>query len=311
MWIDTAAVALSLVTFLGALHLMRSGLEGMAGGRLPLVLNRIVRTPTRGILTGIVATGLLQSSAAVTAISVGMVAGGSLLFRDAVGVVLGANVGSTVTPQLLALNLWVLAVPAFLAGGIAYFSRRPRWRNPGLALVGFASVFVALQSLTLALDPLSRTAWFKELLGLAAASHGSALLAGMIASAIVQSSTATTVFTMALAADGVLPLTSAVAVVLGANVGTCLTSVIAAIGQSRSAQRVALTHVLLNVLGVLAVWPWLGLFADLMRATTANASQQIANAHTLFNVSCTLLVWPLTGRFAGFVERLLPDHRRA
>ncbi|MCL6452456.1 MAG: Na/Pi symporter [Alicyclobacillus sp.] len=310
MWIHVAAVGLSLAAFLLSLRVMRTGLEGLGQARLAKLLQRFVRTPTRGILTGTAVTALLQSSAAVTAIAVGLVAAGTMTFRDAVGLVLGANVGSTVTPQLLTLDLWVFAVPLLVLGGVGLFSRRPGVRHAAMAMIGFASIFIALQALSAALEPLTELGQVAAVLRAAGSTPAVALLAGVLCSAAMQSSTATTVLAMALTSDGVIPLSGAIAIVIGANVGTCLTSVVAALGQSREAQQVALAHVLLNVGGAMAFLPALGPFANWMAALSADPGQQVANANTCFNLICTLALWPFTRPFADCVQRLLPNQRR-
>ncbi|MBX5436455.1 MAG: Na/Pi cotransporter family protein [Alicyclobacillaceae bacterium] len=285
---------------------MRQGLEGMAAGPLQAVVARFVLTPGRGIATGVAATALVQSSAAVTAICVGMVAGGSMTFRQALGVVLGANVGSTATPQLLSLDLTVAALPCLAAGCACYLSGRPRLRHPGMALTGFAALFLALRCLTLSLAPLAHAPWFAHSLQQAAATPLRAAFAGCFASALVQSSTATTAFAMALASQGLVPVAGAIAIVLGANVGTCLTSVIAALGQPRAAGQVALAHVLLNVAGVALVLPVIGPFSHAMAWLSPNPAQQVANAHTVFNLVSTLAVWPWIRPYARLIERLWP-----
>lgn len=311
MWFSAIMALLSLTAFLAGLQVMRHGLEKMAASRLTHILQTTVKTPTRGVFTGLLATALVQSSAAVTAITVGMVSAGSMAFQDALGVVLGSNVGSTVIPQILTINLWGLVIPAFVLGVVGLLSRRPGLRNPSSILLGFASIFIALHSLSLSLSPLAHTAWFINVLHAAGQNPLLGILAGTLTSAAIQSSTATTVVTMALTADKLIPLHGGIAIVLGANIGTCLTSVIAAIGQSRQAQQVALAHVLLNVGGAALFLPFIAVFTDLNRAITANPAQQIANAHTIYNVICTLLVWPATASFGRFVQRLLPDKANA
>lgn len=309
MWQNVIFVIASLLCFLAALRVMRAGLEGMASGRLPIIIHRFVKTPTRGIITGTTVTALVQSSAAVTAIAVGMVAGETMVFRDALGLILGSNVGSTITPQLLTLNLWSFVIPCGFIGLIFIVSGRKGLLNPGMALSGFSAIFIALQCMKTALYPLTLTEWFRHTLSVAGGNPLLAVLAGTLASAAVQSSTATTVITMALATANVIPLHGAIGIVLGANIGTCLTSILAAIGQSRPAQQVALSHVVLNVGGVLLTLPFIAPFTEWMRTLASNPSQQIANAHTIFNVICTLLVWPATSQFAALVERLLPNNR--
>lgn len=304
-------VLLSLIAFVGGLKVMRRGLEGMADGRLATLLERLVKTPTRGILTGTVATAIVQSSAALTAITVGLVAARSITFRNGLGVVLGSNVGSTLTPQILNLNLWGVVVPALALGMFCVFSRRDRLRKPGEALVGFACIFIALQALKVALSPLSASTWFRSSLEQAGHHVLLAVLVGCVASAVIQSSTATTIITMALAGDHLISVVAAIAIVLGANVGTCLTSIIAAIGESRQAQQVALAHVILNVLGAAVFLPFLYPFAHLITSFGGNAAQQIANAHTVFNIICTIAIWPFTKQFAAWIERILPDEHHA
>jgi phosphate:Na+ symporter len=311
MWQNGTAFILSLVAFLGGLSLMRHGMSGMSRGRLTNLLKKIAKTPTRGILTGTISTAAVQSSAAITAITVGLVAGENLSFRNGLGIILGSNVGSTITPQILVLNLWGIVIPSLIAGIIGFLSRRKRLYYPSMALVGFSSVFIALESLETSLRPLTNHPYFMHVLSTAGKNVLIGLLAGCLASALVQSSTATTVVTMALAADSVIPVQGAIAIVLGANVGTCITSVIAAIGQSRAAKQVALAHVVLNIAGVLAFIPFLHPFSMLVTWMSPNASQQIANAHTIFNLTCTILVWPVTAKFASWIERMLPDQVHA
>ncbi|WP_206917410.1 Na/Pi cotransporter family protein [Alicyclobacillus suci] len=311
MWANVAAVILSLVAFIGGLKVMRHGLEGMAEGRLAIWVQRLAKTPTRGILTGTVTTAILQSSAALTAITVGLVAGKSLTFRSGLGIVLGANVGSTITPQVLNLNLWGIVIPSLGFGILAVLTRKPVLRRPGEGLIGFACIFIALQALKVSLHPLTTSHWFTHALSVAGGQTVLAMVAGCLTSAIVQSSTAVTILTMTLGSSGIIPMTGAVAIVLGANVGTCLTSIIAAIGESRQAQQVALAHVILNVIGALAFLPIIGPFTTMVGWLSQDPAQLIANAHTIFNIVCTVVVWPFTRQFAALIERLLPDELHA
>lgn len=307
MWINLSVVALCLAAFMGGLQTMRQGLEVMAKGRLPKIIQKFVRSPSRGVLTGTLSAGVMQSSAAVTAITVGLVSARNITFQNALGLVLGANVGSTLTPQLLIFNLWSLAIPALLFGIVGLFTRKPKFIAPSMTAIGFASIFIALQSLQLALHPLTKTNWFHQGLVFANHSNLSAMLVGCFASALIQSSTATTLITMTLMNEHALSLISSIAIVIGANVGTCLTSIIAAIGQSRQAKQVALSHVMLNLCGALLILPFLQPFTHWMEIASTKPDQQVANAHTFFNIACTLLVWPMTNTFAKFIMWLLPD----
>ncbi|MCL6516349.1 Na/Pi symporter [Alicyclobacillus sp.] len=311
MVLNLVIAAAALFVFIGGLRVMRSGLEAMVDSRLPALLHTLARTPGRGILTGVVITAAVQSSAAITAAAVGLVASGSMAFRDALGIVLGANVGSTVTPQLLTFDLTAAAVVTLFLGTAAWLLGGPRIRPLARALCGFSCIFIAIHALERALQPVAATAWFHGWLQETAGSPWLALVTGCLASGLVQSSTVVTVIAMALAADGALPVDAGIAIVFGANIGTCITSVIASIGQSRPAQQVALAHVLLNVGGALAFLPFLGPYTALMARLAEGAAQQIANAHTVFNLLCTLAVWPVAGPFARLVEWLLPEHGHA
>lgn len=306
MWVNGAAAICAIVVFMLGLWAMRTGMDGMAAGKLPRLLHRLVRTPNRGIITGTVTTMITQSSSAVTAICVGMVASRTMTFQDAVGVVLGANVGSTITPQILTMDLWGLMIPCLVLGGIGFLSKRPALRNPALALIGFASIYIALQVFSTACQPFAEEPWFEHFLLFAGQRPWLAAAFGCLASGIFQSSTAITVMTMTFAAEELLPLPGGIAIVLGANVGTCFTSIVAALGQRREAQQVALAHVLLNVIGVSVAMPLLQPFANLLAHIETDPSRQIADAHTLFNVISTLVFWPFVRPYARFIRWLLP-----
>ncbi|WP_206881359.1 Na/Pi cotransporter family protein [Alicyclobacillus mali (ex Roth et al. 2021)] len=305
------ATALALVAFLGGLRLMRSGFERMAEGRLARLIRTAASTPTRGMVTGAVSTALLQSSGAVTAITVGLVAAGSLDFASGLGLVLGANVGTTITPQLLNLNLWGIVLPALAAGLALSLHPRLKHRPLGEGLVGFSCIFIALQALTSALRPLAMAPFFHQALASAGRNILLATLAGCALSALVQSSTATTVIAMALVGGHMIPLEGGIAISLGANIGTCLTSVVAAIGTPRPAQRIALAHVLLNTMGVAAFLPILHPFASAVSLASASPAQAVANANTAFNAICTLAAWPFVRQFARLLTWMLPDPRTA
>lgn len=278
---------ISLLVFIASLQVMRSGLEGMAAGRLSVILQSLSKTPSRGILTGTVVTGILQSSAAVTAITVGLVSGESMTFRQALGIVLGANVGSTITPQLLTINLMSLAIPCCIAGLACTLFGPSRLKLPGRALAGFGGIFIGLHYLTKGLGPIAHSDWFVHFLTSAGKQPLLGIVAGMVTSAAVQSSTATTVITMALAQDGIISLPASIAIVFGANIGTCLTSVIAAVGQSRAAARVALAHVLLNIGGAALFLPFLAWFAELNRwITTSQQAKSPTRIHSSISAAC-------------------------
>lgn len=297
---------LGLGGFLGGIWVMRLGFEQMAAEKLPLILKRFVRTPTRGIAVGTLVTALLHSSAAVTVITIGFVSAGTMTFADSLGIILGSNIGTTFTTQILAWNPEDLIIPCVAGGSLLWFALRGRRRYIGLAVFGFGATLFALNLLTAALAPLGETDWFQEVLKQASRNPLYGVLAGAGLTALVQSSTATTALTIAMASQGLIDLPGAIAIVLGNNIGTCITAILASIGSPIAAKRVAAAHVILNVAGVLAFLPFLQIFANIVAVLSPFLSVQVATAHTLFNILSSLAVWPFTRAFASLIEWLVP-----
>lgn len=305
MFVSFLLFSFAFGMFLGGMWTMRNGLENLAMNRLPYVLRHFVKTPTRGMITGILTTMMLQSSAAVMLITLGLVSARQMAFADSIGIILGSNVGTSITVQLLALQLEQMIVPVLLLGLFFLLILRGKARYFGIALLGFASMLFAMELMAFALKPLGQTPWFRHMLTLSAQHPLLGVLTGTLLTALVQSSTATTTLTIALAADGYIALPGSIAIVLGNNIGTCVTSVLASIGGPLAAQRAAAAHVMLNVLGVLVFLPFLWPFATLIQWLSPSLPVQVALAHTLFNLLSSLAVWPIARPFARFIELLL------
>lgn len=300
-------LVLGLSGFLAGMWIMRTGMERMASDRLPQILKSFVKTPTRGLLTGTALTALIHSSAGVSIISIGLVSAGAMTFADSLGVILGTNIGTTVTTQLLSFDLEPFILPSILLGVLLSIFLRGTYKYIGLAVLGFAAIFLALELIESALAPLAKTSWFREMLALSSQNPLLGVLAGTVLTALITSSTATTMLTIVLAGQGLIDLPGAIAIILGNNVGTCVTSVIAAVGTPLAAKRVALAHVILNVLGVLAFLPFIGWLAELCRWFSDDLAVQVATSHLLFNVISSLAVWPVTKGYANLICWLLPD----
>ncbi|CAB3392918.1 Na/Pi cotransporter family protein [Kyrpidia spormannii] len=298
-----------LVGFLGGMWTLRHGLEPLAAGHLPAILNRLVKTPLRGLMTGTLVTALLQSSGAVTVITIGLVAAGSLAFPDSIGIILGANIGTCVTTQIIALQLDALVLPCLVAGVFLTLTSRRLWHHIGITLIGFGMIFMALKLMSLSLQPIGRSEWFRRLLLESSDNPWLAVLSGTVLTALVQSSSATTALTIALASQGLVDLSGAVGIVIGNNVGSCVTSVLASIGAPTAAKRVAAAHVLLNVLGAAAFMPILPHFTALIQHTGGTPALQVANAHTFFNIISSIAVLPVARPYAALIERLVPDRK--
>lgn len=303
-----------LALFLYGIELMSDALRRAAGKSLRVAFRRITRTRFHGLLTGALVTGLLQSSSATTVMVVGFINAGLLAFPQSIGLILGANIGTTVTPQITALagafKLESLALPLLGIGFLVNFTARKRvLRQAGLVGMGFGMLFFGLALMKTAVGAYHDEirAW---LAAYAAGGLGTRILAflvAMLATAILQSSAATVVMIQALAFSGALTnLEVAVCLVLGTHVGTCVTALLAAMQASLSARRAAVAHLLFNLMGVVLT---LLLFRGYLRVVPLTSTQlgfQVSNVHLLIKLVNALLFLPFTRPFARLVETLTP-----
>lgn len=312
-----AHLGAGLALFLVGLVTLRAGLRKAATTHMHRWIRRLVRTPWRGCLTGIAATMVMQSSAAVTIISMGLVGAGVLSFPDTIGVILGTNIGSTFTVGLLALEIerigpW-LALSGFAAFAAMWLLLRPRrsrlWqlaRAVCISLVGFGALFTGFGLMNAAAQPLLTSPALRTLILATVAHPVVGVVAGTVLTALIGSSSATTALVISLAAQGGIPLTAAIAFVFGNNIGTCLTAILASIGGTRPVQRVAATHVLLNVGATLCFLPLLTPFTWIVTTLAPTPAGQIVLAHVLFNVISSLAALPFAKPIAVSLTRLLP-----
>jgi phosphate:Na+ symporter len=301
--------SLGLVLLLGGLQIMRSGLEGAAHSRMRLVLAAFTASPLRSLVTGTVITALVQSSTAITVLTIGFVNAGILSLARAIGIILGANIGTCVTAQLLSFNLSALALPAAAAGLLCRLAGRKRasLKYAGQSLFGFGMIFLGLDMISGSFVPLRHSPWFTEVLSSLDGHPLLAALAGAVFTGLIHSSATTTGVVMALSRQGLLDLPSSIAVVLGGNIGTCVTAVLASTGGTAAGKRVAMAHVLLNLGGVAAFLPALHPFTSLVRLTDPSLPRQIANAQTIFNVAGSLAAFPFIRGFARLLTVLIRE----
>jgi phosphate:Na+ symporter len=309
-----------LALFLGGLELLSEGLKKAAGQTLKDVLARLTTNRFMGALTGAFVTGVLNSSSVTTVLVVGFVTAGVMTLAQSVGVIMGANIGSTVTAQLLAFNLSQYALLPVAVGFFMIFSaKRERTRFYGMMLMGLGLVFFGMGIMSAGMNPLRSYEPFLEMLK-RMEQPILGILAGALFTALVQSSAATVGIAIAMASEGLLSLPAGIALALGANIGTCVTALMAALGKPSEAVRAAVVHVLFNVLGVLVWLPFIPWLADLaawispagtelegMARAAAEVPRQIANANTLFNIANTLVFIGFTAWFARLAERLVPE----
>ena len=305
--------------FLYSMDTLTDALQQAAGDTLRQALARLTAHPLAGVLTGAAVTAVVQSSSAVTVLVLGLVGAGLLTLQRAVPVVFGANIGTTVTAQLLAFRLEDARYLLLVAGLLLWFAGRGRLHAAGQALFAFGLLFEGIAVMAEAMEPLAAGPVFRQWMAQVRHRPGLGLLAGLGMTLAVQSSSATIAVLQQVAArpgpDGgcLLGLAGAIPVLLGDNIGTTVTAVLASVGQSRDAKRLAAAHALFNLSGAAVCWLLLPQFTALVRRVSPHGpesavlARQIANAHTLFNLGCTVLWLPLTPCMVRIVCILLPE----
>ncbi len=292
-----------LAIFLIGMKAMRNGLESLAEKQLQSILLRFTKTPWRGVMCGTVLTALLQSSTAVTVFTIGLVDTGLLTFTRSLGIILGTNIGTTVTTQLLALKLEDFAWPLVIIGLILTLMKL----RTGPVLIGLGLIFAGVDWMQSVAAPLEQAGWINWLMSSNSNPILMGFLTGMIITALIHSSSAMVAITMGFYASQVITLPFAIAIVIGSNVGTCATGLIAALQTKTSAKRVAVAHLVLNVGGALLFLPFIPLLLDLVSKFSADPAIQIAHTQTIYNMVCSLLVLPFCAAFARMVEWMVPE----
>lgn len=312
-----------LALFLYGLECMTSGLKAIAGARLQSMLGTLTASRLRGVLAGAGLTALLNSSTITTVLLVGFVSAGLMTLAQSIPVIMGANIGSTLTAQIIAFNISAVT-PFLLALGFLLhaFARRELLRQLGGVLLGLGMLFLGIEFMGDATRPLRN---YEPFIAAMQDMRNPALgiLIGAIFTAIVQSSAATLAIVIALGSQGLIPLESGIALILGANVGTCGTALLASIGKNAEATQVGIVHLLFNVLGVLFFAFIIPQFADLVRLVSPSAPEltgaarlaaetprQAANAHTIFSVVSTAILIGFTGPIGRLAERIAPQTRK-
>jgi phosphate:Na+ symporter len=309
-----------LALFLFGMDQMADGLKAVAGERMKIILARLTTNRFMGAATGAFVTAIIQSSSVTTVLVVGFITAGLMSMSQSIGVIMGANIGTTITAQIIAFKVTRAALFMVAAGfGMLFFSRQEKIRQYGGILMGLGLVFFGMSVMSEAMEPLRSYPPFLDLM----AHMDNPLVAILVAAAftgLVQSSSATTGIVIVMATQGFITLQAGIALAFGANIGTCITALLASIGKPREALRAAIVHVLFNVFGVLL---WYRFIPQLVEFVTwlspaypqlsgaarlaAETPRQIANAHSTFNVANTLIFIGFAGQFARLVEWLIPD----
>lgn len=311
---DFFALLGGLALFLYGMQMMSAGMEAAAGNRMKQILERLTANRFLGVAVGAGITAVIQSSSATTVMVVGFVNSGMMTLRQAVWIIMGANIGTTITGQLIALDAGMIAPLIAFAGVVMIvFLKKPKLHHIGSILAGLGVLFIGMDMMSAAMMPLRESAGFISLM---TRFHNPFLgiLAGAVFTAIIQSSSASVGILQALAGSGIIPFSSAVYVLFGQNIGTCITALLAAIGTNRNAKRTTIIHLSFNIIGTViftAVTLLLPLAGIVEQLTPGNAPAQIANMHTLFNLATTALLLPFGSYLARFAERVLPDKEEA
>lgn len=294
-----------LALFLYGLRVLSSALKRAAGEQVRLLLERLTSKAYRGVLVGTVATGILQSSSIAMVLLIGLINAGVLSLRQGIGVMLGAEIGTSVTAQIIAFRVGDYYLPIIAVGFVlAELFRGRRAGDVGRALLGFGLLFLGMSVMSSGLRGLAHSSAVVGLLGSLGSNVALGVVVGAGVTAVIQSSSAVTALVIAMGSSGILTLPAAIALVLGANIGTTVTAQIASLGVSLAARQLARTQLLVNVIGVAVCIPFVPWYAGIMASTSPLLARQIANAHTFFNVASTLAFLPLVGGLAWLARRL-------
>lgn len=298
--------ATGIAIFLFGMQVMRIGFENLFLEKMKSLLYHLTQNSVVGLLTGTVATAILQSSSAVTLLTIAFTQARILTFKQALGIILGANIGTSLTTELIAFNIERFGVYFFVIGFAMFLTPHTSLRSMGLAFGGFGLLFLGMDTMQTITPILKQAGWVEALYLFGEDGVISGVIAGTFLTALIQSGSATTAITMNLIYEQLLPLSAAIAIVLGSNIGTCITAVIASIGTNSDSKRVALAHVMLNFGGVLLFLPLIPLLTSVVEGMTPFPMQQVAHAQTIFNIVCSLAVLPFVGYFERIVILLSP-----
>ena len=303
-----AIAGLSL--FLYGMQLMGDGLQKVAGEGLKGIIRKLTKNRFMSVLVGMFVTTIIQSSSATTVMVVGFVNAGLMTLAQAVGVVFGANVGTTITGQMVSFNLSQWAPIVIAAGLVAnMLTKNPKVKEASEIFIGFGILFIGMSSLSSALQPLKELPEFTNWILQYGSNPFIGVGIGLLMTLVLQSSSATIGVLIALASQGVLPITTAVFIIFGDNIGTCTTALISSLGTSRRGKQVALFHLMINVIGTVYFMLFLrGILVNVVESIDpGNVARQIANAHTIFNIVNVIVLFPFTNLLVKLIQMIIPD----
>ncbi|MFC1646265.1 Na/Pi cotransporter family protein [Candidatus Omnitrophota bacterium] len=293
--------------FIYGIFMMGNGLQKAAGDRMRGLLKVLTGNPLMGTAVGAGVTALIQSSSATTVLLVGFVNAGLMTLKQSIGVILGADIGTTITAQIIAFKLTDLSLPAIAIGvGLHFFGRKKYLKDIGLFFFGFGMLFLGLKIMTSQVAPFSENPAVKQIFIDLGGNPFMGILVGTLFTALFQSSSVTTGLVITLSALGLIDLNAAIYLILGCNIGTCVTALLASINTNVSARRTAAAHVLIKVLGVFIALMFLPVLKSIVLRTSGDIARQCANFHTIFNIAITAIFLPLVNFLPKIVMKIIP-----
>jgi len=296
-----------LALFLYGMLLLSRGLQKAAGEKLRHWIERLTNNRIKAVGVGALVTAVIQSSSITTVTLVGLINAGLISLQQSIPVIMGANIGTTVTAQLIAFKVGAFALPIIAIGfAIMSLSRRPQYKYIGQVILGFGILFLGMNTMGAGVKPLRTDPEIIALLTSLGQTPVLGIVAGAVFTAFIQSSSATSGLVISMASEQLLDLPSAIAIIIGANIGTCITVIFASIGATLTSKRAALSHIIFNLIGAAIFFIIFGPFVSLVALTSPDLPRQIANAHVIFNVSTVILMLPFAAALVFIVKRILP-----
>ncbi|MFE0503388.1 Na/Pi symporter [Peribacillus butanolivorans] len=299
---------LFIAIFLAGMAVLRIGLFNMSGAALKTFLSKVTDRPWKGFFAGTIFTGILQSSSAVMVMTVGLVSAGSLTFPQTIGIILGTNIGSTFTAEFMTISLDRWIIPGVISGAILCLMPKVLSKSAGMSLIGISAIFAAMSGFKMLSKPIAVYPLVQTLISNIEDHMSIALLAGILLTAMIHSSSATIGIAMSFLMSGELSVASAIIMMLGSNIGTCITGYMASIGSGRQAAFTAYAHIWLNVIGVAAFLPLVDVLERTAAFFTDDKGTQLAHASVIFNIVTSLIVLPFARQFSNFILLIHRPH---
>ncbi|MBA4535879.1 Na/Pi cotransporter family protein [Bacillus aquiflavi] len=292
---------LFLFLFIFGMTVLRTGLFNLSAQSLRSWLTKLTDKAWKGLIVGTIITMVLQSSSAVMVITIGLISAKMISFPQSIGIILGTNIGTSVTTEIITFNIDPFLIPLFVLGAALLLSNHSRICSIGLSLFGIAAVFTAMRGFKKLADPLASLPFVTQIFQLIDHNHFLSVIVGSFITAIIQSSTALTGIVMGFLSSAALNVDTGIALMLGSNIGTCMTAFIASIGAGREAKLCAYAHIWLNILGVILFFPFINHLTVFTSLATDQLDVQLAHSSVIFNLISSLIVLPFAHRFGKFI----------